>query len=464
VKPAGVTLSKRSSRLLLLRFAVLALAVLALVAVSHAQFQYNPPELNPLYKMPQQPWQQPRPEIFAWLDIVLLIVALLLAAYSVLVKRSRWGTYAIMAGSLAYFGFYRHGCVCAIGAIGNVTVAIFDHSYALPLVVAAFFLLPLVATLFFGRVFCAAVCPLGALQDIVVVKPIKIPIWLEHALGIFPYVYLGAAVMYAAVGSTLLICSYDPFVSFFRLSGPPTMLLLGGVFLAIGTVVGRPYCRFFCPYSALLRLLAPLAKWRPKITPTTCTQCRLCEEACPFNSIDTPTPAPAEGKRREGKRTLLLLLALLPIVVTGTALLGRAGSPTLAQLDPTVLIAQAVWYDEQNQLATAAKQPLPYPKMTVADQERITAFGRQQAPATELYQRRAVMLAKFRTAGTWFGAWVGLVVCLTLIMLTVRRSRPDYETDPALCVACARCFTFCPYEQQRIDRLQGIEPSDESTT
>ena len=47
----------------------------------------------------------------------------------------------------------------------------------------AFFLLPLIFALFAGRVFCAAVCPLGAAQDIVLLRPIKVPNWLAHCLG-----------------------------------------------------------------------------------------------------------------------------------------------------------------------------------------------------------------------------------------------------------------------------------------
>ena len=70
-----------------------------------------------------------------------------------------------------------------------------------PITVAAFFLLPLAFTLFFGRTFCAAVCPLGAVQELVALRPINVPVWLDHALGLFAYVYLGAGVVFAASGA-----------------------------------------------------------------------------------------------------------------------------------------------------------------------------------------------------------------------------------------------------------------------
>ena len=111
------------------------------------------------------------------------------------------------------------------------------------LAAVAFFALPLVFTLLFGRTFCAAVCPLGAVQELVAVRPLKVPLWLDHALGLLAYVYLGAAVLFAATDTAFVICRYDPFVAMFRLSGDVNMLVLGGCFLAVGMLVGRPYCR-----------------------------------------------------------------------------------------------------------------------------------------------------------------------------------------------------------------------------
>ncbi len=71
---------------------------------------------------------------------------------------------------------------------------------------------------FSGRSFCASVCPLGAVQELVAVRPVQVPTWIDHALGLLAYVYLGAAVLFAATGTAWIICRYDPFVGLFRLS------------------------------------------------------------------------------------------------------------------------------------------------------------------------------------------------------------------------------------------------------
>jgi len=108
---------------------------------------------------PQMTTPFPRETIYEYLDVIVLVAALSLASYLSLKRRSRTGIFLLMIFSLGYFGFYREGCVCPIGAIQNVTAALFDSSYTLPYVVLAFFLLPLIFTLLFGRSFCGAVDP-----------------------------------------------------------------------------------------------------------------------------------------------------------------------------------------------------------------------------------------------------------------------------------------------------------------
>ena len=106
-----------------------------------------------------------------------------------------------------------------------------------------------------------------------------------------PYIYLGLAVLMAATGLSFIICQLDPFVGFFRLNAHFEMLVFGGLLLALGMFVARPYCRFICPYGVLLGWLSRFSKFHVTITPTDCIQCRLCEDSCPFDAILKPEPA-----------------------------------------------------------------------------------------------------------------------------------------------------------------------------
>lgn len=248
-----------------------------------------PKDIGPEYVLPGAQRPLPRSQWREITDVVLLGAALGAGAWLVLVRRSRNGVLALSIGALLYFGFYRQGCVCPIGSIQNIVVALTDSRYAVSYVVIAIFVLPLVAALFFGRVFCAGVCALGAIQDVVLVRPLTVPRSLDRALGLLKYVYLVAAIWFAArpaLERDFIICRFDPFVGLFRLNGPGHILLIGAGLLLLGLFVGRPYCRYLCPYGALLAILSRFA-WRSvSITPTKELDCGLCARVCPYGAIE----------------------------------------------------------------------------------------------------------------------------------------------------------------------------------
>ena len=254
-----------------------------------------------------------------YLDIAVLLAALGVAVWLVHRRRSRAGLVGLSLFSIGYFGFYRDGCICAIGSVQNVAWAIFEPQYALPLTALVFFVAPVAVALAAGRAFCAGVCPHGALQDLVLIKPVKVPVWLEHALGIVPFLFLGAGAAFAATGSAFVICRLDPFIPIFRMSGPAPMVLLGLSFLALGLFVGRPYCRFLCPYGALLRMAAMLSNLRVRVTPDTCTQCALCRHSCPYGAMCEPSEGvpPANALAAERRRLGILILILPVLIVAG---------------------------------------------------------------------------------------------------------------------------------------------------
>src|ERR1019366_4516736 len=69
------------------------------------------------YKTPAVQKPLPRDAVFQVMDVVLLAAAMGVSIWLVLKRRSRKWAVALTIGSLAYFGFYREGCVCPIGSI-----------------------------------------------------------------------------------------------------------------------------------------------------------------------------------------------------------------------------------------------------------------------------------------------------------------------------------------------------------
>jgi ferredoxin-type protein NapH len=55
--------------------------------------------------------------------------------------------------------------------------------------------------------------------------------------------------------------------------------------VVLGRWVSRPFCRFVCPYGALLGVFAMLAVKRRRIEQDNCVQCGICEKHCPLDAI-----------------------------------------------------------------------------------------------------------------------------------------------------------------------------------
>lgn len=445
-------------RALMPRLLLWLLLLLPFTGLSAAKFP--PPELDPsLYTMPQITTPAPRAHYMEYVDVFVLFAALSLGTYLVMINRRRKWIFWLMLFSLGYFGFYRQGCVCPIGSIQNVTLAVFNPSYIVPLSVVIFFFLPLAFTVFFGRAFCAAVCPLGAMQDVVLWKPIKLKPWLEQALGLVPFVYLSAAVLFAATSSAFIICEYDPFVSFFRRGGSLFMLLLGAGFLLVGMFIGRPYCRFLCPYGAILSLLSRISKWNVYLTPDDCIRCEICEIACPYGAIAQPSTLAEKPKAGQGR--LIVACLLLPALIFAGAWLGGQLSVPFSKMNRNVRLAERIAAEDTGKVTAPAVIP-PANALPKTERNQLLtskAFRQTGAPPADLFVEAARIRGQFVTGGWLLGAFIGLVVGGKLLSLAKPQPRSIYEPDRATCLACGRCYSYCPKELVKVKRSEKKKPA-----
>jgi NosR/NirI family nitrous oxide reductase transcriptional regulator len=408
------------------------LCLFVAIPSAFSEFRFPMPEFASGYTHPAVHVPGPSNVMVGW-DIVVLVVTLSLATFLVLKRRKRREIFLLTLLSMIYFGFWRNGCVCSVGSVQNMAAGIFDSSYGVPVTVLFFFALPLIFALLFGRVFCAAVCPLGAIQEVVAVKPVKVPLAVEKVLSILPYIYLGLAMLSVAMGAGFIICQYDPFVGVFRMGASFSMFIFGGIMLVLGIFVARPYCRFLCPYGVLLNWASKLSRHHATITPADCIQCDLCADSCPYNAINEPTPEKAPELRGKGARRLGILILLIPVFIVLGVGVGSLLKEPLSRLHPTVRLAERI-----------AGEDLGRYSETNIESE---AFRSSDTSNTELYAEAVELKAGFGRGGRWLGTFIGLVIGCKLIAVSILRKRTDYEPDRGTCFSCGRCFKYCPVKE-----------------
>jgi NosR/NirI family nitrous oxide reductase transcriptional regulator len=398
--------------------------------VLFAQDRFPRPEFESGYQYATNQMPTQRAPVWEYVDVVVLIVALSVTAWLAIKKRSRQGIIWMSVFSLAYFGFYRQGCICSVGSVQNVALALFNDGYTIPLTALLFFIIPLLFALAYGRVFCAGVCPLGAIQELTGFRPVKLPKTAELILTSLPFVYLALAVLFASTNSQFIICRYDPFVGIFRLDAPYTMITFGVLLLLAGIFVNRPYCRYLCPYGVLLKIFSGFAGKHLTITPAECTNCRLCEDSCPYDAIIPSDPLPVREEPEKSRKRFLLYFVMIPLFSIGGAFLLYSISPSLASVNRTVQLAKEIRLEQKTGVESALKS--------------VIAFKEAGKTEAELFAEEKVVIRQFRKFSPWAGLFLGLSLGIGMISLNIRRTRTEYKPDQGKCYSCGKCFKYCP--------------------
>lgn len=398
--------------------------------VLYAQDRFPRPEFETEYEYPVNQLPTQRAPGWEYFDVLVLIAALSVTTWLVHKKRSREGLVWMSVFSLAYFGFYRQGCICAVGSVQNVSLAMFNPGYAIPATALLFFIIPLVFAILYGRVFCAGVCPLGAIQELTGIRPLKIPRAAEVFLASVPFIYLGLAILLSATDSQFIICRYDPFIGIFRLDAPHTMVIFGGLLLLAGVFVNRPYCRFLCPYGVLLNVFSRFAGKHLTITPAECTNCRLCEESCPYNAINPSTPELSAEPVGTSRKRFILSFVLIPLFAVAGGFLFKNLAPVLAGSNQEIRLAREIRAEKETGIEAVSKDAV--------------AFKEAGQTEEELFAAETAILERFGKASPWVGVFLGVSLGIALVSLSVRVRRSEYKPDQGKCFSCGRCFRYCP--------------------
>lgn len=153
----------------------------------------------------------------------------------------------------------------------------------------------LISALLFGGLFCGWICPLGSIQEWLGHLGRRLfkrkynhmmPLWLDPYLRYVRYGVLLLVLYQTGRSGKLLFEGVDPYYALFHFWTSETALgalVLLGITLLSALVIERPWCKYACPYGALLGLTNYLRIFKIRRQAATCTTCGACNRSCPMN-------------------------------------------------------------------------------------------------------------------------------------------------------------------------------------
>lgn len=172
--------------------------------------------------------------------------------------------------------------------VGTFIQKIHNSSFILMIII-------FITAILFGPAFCGWVCPLGAIQEwlgkigkILLKNKYNhiIPSKFDAILRYLRYIVLFLVIYMTAVSGTLIFAEVDPFHALFNFwtgeAGVISLLVLG-ITLLLSLAIERPWCKYACPYGALLGLSNFIRIFKIRRNPTTCIHCKVCSNICPMN-------------------------------------------------------------------------------------------------------------------------------------------------------------------------------------
>jgi polyferredoxin len=169
------------------------------------------------------------------------------------------------------------------------------------------FLIICMTALIFKKGFCSWICPIGVLSDmlsrlhkLLFKSKISIPPWVDKGLRTIKYLIAGFFIWSIFVKmpvNALEHFIYSPYnrfadvkmLEFFTHISDTALVVIVSLSL-LSVVIPYFWCRYLCPYGAVLSFLGRLSLGRIKRNLEKCTNCKQCESVCPGKIQITEKP------------------------------------------------------------------------------------------------------------------------------------------------------------------------------
>jgi len=162
----------------------------------------------------------------------------------------------------------------------------------------------ILVSIVFGKAFCSWLCPVGFISELIgdfgkkiFKKDLKLPKFLDYPLRSIKYLLLGflfysvfflmsTTALQAFLDSPYNLVSDIKMYYFFADISRFALIILGILFL-LSILLRGFWCRYLCPYGALLGITSLLSPNKIKRNSVNCIDCGLCNKACPsFIKVD----------------------------------------------------------------------------------------------------------------------------------------------------------------------------------
>jgi len=228
-----------------------------------------------------------------------------------------------------------------IAALMNLKYWVVTHQVSSLHPAGMFLLISFLAMSFlFRKAFCSWLCPVGTISEYlwqlgrkIFRRSFHLPRWLDVGLRGLKYLLLGffvwavssmaAGEIAAFMNSPYGVIADVKMLNFFRHLGETGAIVIG-VLVAASLFVQNLWCRYLCPYGALLGITSLFSPARIRRNPETCIDCAKCAKACPsalpVDKLVTIKSAECTGCLEcvavcPAKDALSLTLPVIPVLV-----------------------------------------------------------------------------------------------------------------------------------------------------
>ncbi|MFD3158095.1 4Fe-4S binding protein [Haloimpatiens sp. FM7330] len=229
-----------------------------------------------------------RSKVRVFIQVAFFLLVALIAVNHTLVEQGK---------GIAFLSSASLHAICPFGGVVTIYQYLTTGTFVKKIHESSFILMIIMFTtaVLFGPVFCGWICPFGSFQEWLgkIGKKIFknkynafIPYKIDKYLRYLRYGVLVWVLYVTAISGKIAFQDVDPYYALFNFWS--SEVAIGGivillVIIGLSLIVERPWCKYACPYGAVLGITNLFRIFKIRRKTSTCVSCKNCDNACPMN-------------------------------------------------------------------------------------------------------------------------------------------------------------------------------------